>query len=184
MSTAHLWTIGHSTLERDRFLDELSEADIDLVVDVRSLPGSRHNPQFNREEMERWLPEAGIGYHHLAALGGRRRNKDADPDLNAGWENASFRSYADHTLTEDYEHGLAELDDLAGRHRAALLCAEAVPWRCHRSLIATTLVARGRTVDHLMPGAKPIRHEIGRWGATPVVRGDRVLYPAGGEDPG
>lgn len=183
MTTDHLWTVGHSTLDKDEFLDEIAEVDIELIVDVRSLPGSRHNPQFNREEMERWLPEAGVAYRHLADLGGRRRNRDADPSRNGGWENASFRSYADYTLTDEYEHGLAELDDLARRHRLALLCAEAVPWRCHRSLIANTLVVRGRTVDHLMPGAKQIRHELGRWGATPVVEGDHVVYPAEPAEP-
>lgn len=178
MTTDRIWTVGHSTLSKEQFLSELADADIDLLADVRSLPGSRHNPQFNQEDMQIWLPESDVLYRHLEDLGGRRRNKAADPVLNAGWQNASFRSYADYTLTDDYERGLAELDRLAGDHRVAIMCAEAVPWRCHRSLIANTLVARGREVEHLMFGAAPIPHEVGRWGADAVVDDGTVTYPA------
>lgn len=180
MTSERLWTVGHSTLSADDFTAELDTAEIGVLADVRSLPGSRHNPQFDREEMERWLPESDIAYVHLPDLGGRRRNQDVDPNLNAGWENASFRNYADYTFSERFETGLRQLIDLTESDRVAIMCAEAVPWRCHRSLIANTLVTRGWTVDHLMPNADPIRHELGRWGAKPVILdGGRVSYPAG-----
>lgn len=172
-----IWTVGHSTLEPEAFRAELAGADIDLLADVRSLPGSRKFPQFDRERMATWLAESGVVYEHVPELGGRRRRSKREPELNAGWQNASFRNYADHTLTDEYEDGLRHVIGLAREHRVALMCAEAVPWRCHRSLIANTLVARGWSVRHLMPDARPIEHELGRWGAPAVVDDGRVLYP-------
>lgn len=175
-----LWTIGHWTCPPGLVLETLAAAAIDLVVDVRGTPGSRSNPQFNREELATWLPAAGIDYLHLPELGGRRpRSKDVDPEANAGWQNASFRNYADYTLTPSYEEGLTQLAELARDHHVAIMCGEPMPWRCHRSLIANTLTARGWTVTHLMAGGRPQLHELGRWGATPVVSPDGVVtYPA------
>lgn len=162
-----LWTIGHWTCPEGLVLDTLSSADIGLVVDVRKLPGSRRSPQFDADEMPAWLDRAGIGYLHAPGLGGRRpKQKDVAPALNAGWRNASFRNYADYTLTPEFEEALARLTDLATEQHVAILCGEPMPWRCHRLLIANTLTARGWRVVHLMNGAAPREHRLGQWGAA------------------
>jgi len=181
--TAHshaLWTIGHWTCPQSVVLDTLASADIETVVDVRKMPGSRRNPQFDADAMPSWLDRAGIDYLHLTELGGRRpRQKDVDPTINAGWQNASFKNYADYTLTEEFEAGLKHLTDLAEHRHVAIMCGEPMPWRCHRLLIANTLTARGWTVVHLINNAKPRQHELGQWGATPTVSaGGVVTYPA------
>lgn len=174
-----IWTVGHGTASEDEFLATLRGAGIEVLADVRSFPGSRRNPQFGREVMPAWLADAGIEYVHLPALGGRRRKQDVDPALNGGWELAAFHNYADYTLSEEYREALGELEALARRRRVAVMCSETVPWRCHRSLLASTLVARGWTVWHLIGNAPPRRHEIGAWGATPVVAADgTVTYPS------
>ncbi|OBH69727.1 DNA repair protein [Mycobacterium intracellulare] len=174
-----IWTIGHWTCPVPTFLEPLDQARIDLLVDVRAQPGSRRNPQFGSEEMTRWLSDAGIGYVHLRTLGGRRGRQDVDPTINAGWQNASFKNYADYTLTDEYRRGLAELSTLARSQRVAIMCGEPVPWRCHRQLIANSLVAQGWTVWHLISGSAPREHRLGQWGATPVVdERKRVTYPA------
>lgn len=174
-----IWTIGHWTCPVPTFLEPLDQAGIDLLVDVRAQPGSRRNPQFGSAEMARWLGDAGIGYLHLPALGGRRGRQSVDPTINAGWQNASFKNYADYTLTDEYRRGLAELITLARSHRVAIMCGEPVPWRCHRQLIANSLVAQGWTVSHLISGSAPREHRLGQWGATPVVdERNRVTYPA------
>lgn len=174
-----VWTIGHWTCPPPLVLRTLGSADIDTVVDVRKLPGSRRSPQFDADAMPSWLEPAGIDYAHLAELGGRRpKQRDVDPGRNAGWRNASFKNYADYTLTPPFEAGLARLTGMAAGRRVALMCGEPMPWRCHRLLIANTLTARGWTVVHLMNDAKPQRHELGQWGATPSVNGDGVVtYP-------
>lgn len=180
MSALEIWTVGHWNLEPAAFLRPLAAANIELLVDVRSLPGSRRSPQFNREEMATWLDEAGVSSLHLAELGGRRLAHRVDRSLNAGWQNTSFRNYADYTLGDDYAAGIERLVALARERRSVIMCGEPVPWRCHRSIIANTLTVRGWTVWHLLHGAAPIRHELGRWGATPVVDPDgRITYPAG-----
>ncbi|MFA1702697.1 DUF488 family protein [Mycobacterium intracellulare] len=174
-----IWTIGHWTCPVPTFLEPLDQARINLLVDVRAQPGSRRNPQFGSAEMARWLGDAGIGYLHLPALGGRRGRQSVDPTINAGWQNASFKNYADYTLTDEYRRGLAELITLARSHRVAIMCGEPVPWRCHRQLIANSLVAQGWTVWHLISGSAPREHRLGQWGATPVVdERNRVTYPA------
>lgn len=180
MTSRQLWTIGHWICPEDVFLDTLRGADIDLIVDVRSSPGSRRNPQFSRDVMGSWLADAGVGYQHLAELGGRRpKQADVPPLLNAGWQNASFKNYADYALTPSFEHGLSSLIDLAQDHRVAVMCGEPMPWRCHRSLIANVLTARGWTVWHLSTTAEPRQHVLGAWGAEPEVQDDgTVLYPA------
>lgn len=174
-----VWTIGHSTRTAEAFAGLLRGEGIELVADVRSYPGSRTNPQFGRATMRGWLDDTGIGYRHLAALGGRRNKQDADPEINAGWHNAAFRNYADYTRTPAYEDGIAELLDLAGGRRVACMCSEALPWRCHRLLIANTLTARGVKVRHIMGDHEVETHELGRWGAPPRVHDDgTVTYPA------
>ncbi|MGW0023866.1 DUF488 domain-containing protein [Rhodococcus sp. NPDC003383] len=174
-----LWTIGHWTCPPAVVLDTLTSADIELLVDVRKMPGSRRSPQFDADAMPAWLDGAGIGYLHLAELGGRRpKQRDVDPALNAGWRNAAFKNYADYTLTPAFEAGLARLTGLATDRHVAIMCGEPMPWRCHRLLIANVLAARGWTVVHLMTEAAPRRHELGQWGAAPSVSPDGVVtYP-------
>ncbi|WP_229737689.1 DUF488 domain-containing protein [Isoptericola cucumis] len=160
-------------------LDTLASADIDLLVDVRKMPGSRRSPQFDADEMPTWLEAAGIDYLHVSELGGRRpKQKDVDPTLNAGWQNASFKNYADYTLTPEFETGLNRLTGMAVDRRVVMMCGEPMPWRCHRLLISNTLTARGWAVVHLLNDAEPTQHVLGRWGAPPVVAEDGVVtYP-------
>src|SRR6185437_124630 len=173
-----IWTIGHWTCPVSAFLQPLDYQDIDLLADVRAQPGSRRNPQFGSEAMAHWLKDAGIVYVHLPELGGRRPNQHAEPDTNAGWQNTSFKNYADYTLTAEYDHGIARLTALALSHRTVVMCGEPMPWRCHRLLIANTLTVRGWTVWHLMGEACPRKHQLGRWGATPIVdEQGRLTYP-------
>ncbi|MFL0456939.1 DUF488 family protein [Brachybacterium paraconglomeratum] len=174
-----IWTLGHWTSPVDAVLATFRSVEIDELVDVRKLPGSRRSPQFDAEEMTRWLGGAGIGYRRSAELTGRRpKQRDVDPQLNAGWQNTSFRNYADHTLSAEYEQGIEELEALAAEHHVAVMCGEPMPWRCHRLLISNTLVARGWEVVHLRVGSAPAVHELGAWGARPIVREDgTVIYP-------
>jgi len=146
---SRIWTIGHSTRGIDDFISPLEENGIKLVADVRSLPGSKRYPQFNREALAKSLADAGIRYEHLPELGGRRKAK---PDShNTAWRNASFRGYADYMETEEFHKGVQRLLALAGEAGpAAIMCAEAVWWRCHRSLISDYLKARGVEVMHIL----------------------------------
>lgn len=178
--TPEIWTIGHWTCPIPDFLTPLDEHRIQLLADVRAHPGSRRNPQFGSDAMAAWLPENGIDYRHLDALGGRRRKQAGiDPDINAGWQNASFKNYADYTLTDEFRSGLDELIDLASARRVVIMCGEPMPWRCHRLLLANILTARGWTVRHLMTGGTTREHVLGQWGATPVEDGAGCLvYPA------
>jgi len=156
----------------------LREFGIAQVADVRTIRGSRRNPQFGGELMPLWLADAGIGYISLPRLGGRRGKQPVDPDVNAGWTHPSFRRYADYALGDEFAAGLAELMELAAAP-TAIMCAEAVPWRCHRSLIATALVARGWRVTHIFGPGHSEDHVIGRWGATPRIDpSGRITYPA------
>ena len=174
-----LWTIGHWTCPREKFLAPLLDADIEQLVDVRALPGSRRSPQFDSDEMQQWLADSDIDYLHLAELGGRRRKQEVDPDLNAGWHNSSFKNYADYALSDSFRDGLRRLTALATERRTVVMCGEPMPWRCHRLLIANLLVARGWRVHHLVVDNAPREHELGKWGAEPVVAADgRVTYPA------
>lgn len=174
-----IFTIGHWVCPEDLFLAALDSADVTVLVDVRAQPGSRRSPQFSRDVMPTWLGEAGIDYVHLQELTGRRpKQTEVPPEINAGWKNQSFKNYADYTLTDDYESGLAELIALAGTGRVSLMCGEPMPWRCHRLLIANTLTARGWEVWHLSTDADPRRHELGAWGADAEVDADGVVtYP-------
>ena len=174
-----VWTIGHWTCPTDVVLTTLRSADIELLADVRTMPGSRRSPQFDADEMRAWLAEGDIDYVHLGELGGRRlRQNDVDSTLNAGWQNGSFKNYADYTLTSAFESGLDHLIRLARERHVAVMCGEPMPWRCHRLLIANILTARGWTVVHLMNNAAPRLHQLGQWGATPSVGPDGVVtYP-------
>lgn len=175
---SEFWTVGHWTCPEETFVGQLRTAEVDMIADVRAHPGSRSSPQFGTDTMPAWLRRAGIGYEHVPELGGRRPRQDVDPGVNAGWRNTSFHNYADYALGEDYERGIARLVELAGTHRVAYLCAEPMPWRCHRLLISNTLTARGHAVWHLMVGRPPQPHRLGQWGATPVQHPDGGLsYP-------
>jgi uncharacterized protein (DUF488 family) len=165
-------TIGHSTRTLDDFLRVLRAHGVEEVVDVRTIPRSRRNPQFNRETLPVSLEAAGIGYRHLAGLGGLRR---AHPDsINTAWRNASFRGYADYMQTPEFEASLEALIELARRHQVALVCAEAVPWRCHRSLIADALLVRGIPVEHILSATRRQPHRLTPWAR---VQGAKVVYP-------
>lgn len=157
-------------------LSALVGAGIEVLADVRSMPGSRRSPQFDADAMPGWL--APVEYVRLPALAGRRPRQDVPRHHNAGWQNVSFRNYADYTLTSAYARGLTELEALARGRRVAIMCGEPMPWRCHRSLVASTLVARGWTVTHLVVGRAAIPHRLGAWGPAPVVVDQVVIYPS------
>jgi uncharacterized protein (DUF488 family) len=168
-----LYTIGHSTRTLDELVETLRSVGVDLLVDIRAIPRSRHTPQFNRESLSTELPRRGIRYQHMQALGGLRKPR---PDSrNTAWRNASFRGFADYMESPEFAAALDELRALAGDGRsAAIMCAEAVPWRCHRSLVADALTSHGDTVLHLMGPNKAQPHAL-----TPFARveGGRVTYP-------
>ena len=168
-----VFTIGHSTRTWKEYLELLRAHGVKRVVDVRSIPKSRHNPQFNRETLSAKLRGARIGYVHLRKLGGLRHAKR--DSSNAAWRNASFRGYADYMQTPDFEEGLQRLISLAKEKKSAIMCAEAVPWRCHRSLVADALTVRGIRAEHIVSGKGVKVHTL-----TPFarVRGDRITYPA------
>jgi uncharacterized protein (DUF488 family) len=165
-------TIGHSTRPIGEFIDLLHGNGVTLLVDIRTVPRSRHNPQYNRDTMPGELAEAGIGYCHMAGLGGLRKALKDSP--NKGWRNASFRGFADYMLTDGFDASLSELISLAGKERVAIMCAEAVPWRCHRSLIADALVVNGVTVNHIIGPSTPSPHEVTRFAQ---VENGRLTYP-------
>jgi len=167
-----LYTIGHSTRSTRELIELLRAHGVEQVVDVRTIPKSRHNPQFSRPAITRSLHLAKIGYRQMKALGGLRH---ARPDsINLGWRNASFRGYADYMQTEDFAAGLERLEQLAARRPTAIMCAEALPWRCHRSLIADALTVARWRVLHIQSRrtARPHRR-------TPFlrVRSGRLVYP-------
>jgi uncharacterized protein (DUF488 family) len=147
------FTIGHSTRSFDEFLAALRSAGIDCVVDVRRFPRSRRHPQFNTEALARALPEAGIAYHHLAELGGRR-SRGTGPSANTLWREDAFRNYADYAETPEFGAAFARLKALEAGHNAAIMCAEAVWWRCHRRIITDYLVAGGAPVTHILGAGK------------------------------
>jgi uncharacterized protein (DUF488 family) len=153
--TSTIYTIGHSMRSVGELIALLRDAGVDCLVDVRSVPRSRANPQFNADTLPGPLAAAGIGYRHLAALGGlRHRPKGAPPSPNTLWRNDSFRDYADYAMTPAFRAGLDELCALARDQRCAIMCAEAVWWRCHRRIIADYLLARGVAVAHIMGTGK------------------------------
>ena len=167
-----IYTIGHSTRSLQEFVAILRSHGILRVTDIRTIPKSRHNPQFNRETLAPALRARGIGYVHLKKLGGLRR-PDAD-SVNSGWRNASFRGFADYMQTPEFAKGLARAMKLAQEKPSALMCAEAVPWRCHRSLVADALLVRGWRVADIISCSLPKPHSL-----TPFasVRGESITYP-------
>jgi uncharacterized protein (DUF488 family) len=166
-------TIGHSTRTLEEFIGLLQAHGATRVADVRTVPRSRHNPQFNKTSLPRALKKAALGYVHLPGLGGlRHANRDS---FNMGWRNGSFRGYADYMQTPEFKQSLDELIRLANQDRIALMCVEAVPWRCHRSLIADALLVRGIRTEDIMSQTRRQVHVL-----TPFakVRGTTITYPA------
>ena len=174
-AASQVFTIGHSDHGPERFADLLGRFGITLLADVRAVPRSRTWPHFRTEEMAAWLRDRGIGYAHIAGLGGWRR---ARPDSrNGAWHNASFRGYADYALTEAFAQALGELEAQAALRPTAIMCSEALWWRCHRRLIADRLVAGGWEVLHISSDAKAEPHGLSDFG---VVEDGRVVYPGTG----
>jgi len=169
---ANLFSIGHSNRTIEDFVSLLKAHHVDCLVDVRTIPRSRHNPQFNTDELKESLSRADIKYVHRKQLGGLRHA--AKDSMNKGWRNASFRGFADYMQTAEFGGAIEELVALANGSTCAVMCAEAVPWRCHRSLIADALAARGVKVDHIMSRTQVQPHAI-----TPFARvqGRRITYP-------
>jgi uncharacterized protein (DUF488 family) len=167
-----VFTIGHSTRTEEKFIAMLRAHEVNLLVDVRKIPKSRHNPQFNIENLPATLQKAGIEYRHLPELGGLRHPRPNSS--NTGWRNASFRGYADYMQTPAFAAALDELMRIAEGRHAAVMCAEAVPWRCHRSMISDALTARGGTVEHILSETKRSPHERTKFA---VLEGTLVKYP-------
>jgi uncharacterized protein (DUF488 family) len=170
-----MWTVGHSTRSIEEFIGLLLTHGIQLLADVRMTPYSGRNPQFHSEALAKSLTDAGIQYRHMPALGGRRKSR---PDsVNAGWRNEGFRGYADYIQTKEFWNALDDLMATGQRLPVAIMCAEAVPWRCHRSLISDALVSRGWTVRHIISASSLQTHTL-----TPFAKLDegRLTYPAEG----
>ena len=165
-------SIGHSTRTLNEFVEMLKTYHVTLVVDVRSVPRSRHNPQFNKETLPSALKLEGLNYIHLPKIGGLRR---ANPDsINTGWRNKSFRGYADYMQTKEFTEQLLNLLSLARENCVAMMCAEALPWRCHRSLIADALLVRNVKVEHIISKESAITHTLTEWAH---VEGTKITYP-------
>jgi uncharacterized protein (DUF488 family) len=165
-------TIGHSNRSIEEFIGLLKQNQIACVLDIRTVPKSRHNPQFGQDRLPDSLAAAGIEYRYLAGLGGLRRPRPDSP--NSGWRNTSFRGYADYMQSEEFAQNVDTVIALAQDTRCALMCAEAVPWRCHRSLVADALLVRGIPVEEIIGPQKPRPHKL-----TPFARVDglRITYP-------
>jgi uncharacterized protein (DUF488 family) len=171
------FTIGHSTHTLPEFAGLLGESEIEVLVDVRSIPRSRRNPQFNAETFPQALAAAGIDYRRIAALGGLRSHRRGDPPSpNGYWENASFRNYADYAGTAGFRAGLEELRALGRDRRCAIMCAEALWWRCHRRIITDYLIAAGERVIHILSSGKTEPAEINP-AARPTPEGTLVYPP-------
>jgi uncharacterized protein (DUF488 family) len=172
-ASATIFTVGHSTRSTEEFLTLLLAYRCRVLADVRSFPASRRYPHFNRDQLAIALEEVNMTYAHFPRLGGRRRGSEA-ASPNGGWKNESFRAYADYMLTHEFEEGLADLAAFIGSGPTVLMCAEAVPWRCHRSLIADALLVRGATPVHIL-GLK--RADPHRLTSFAQVDGHRITYP-------
>jgi uncharacterized protein (DUF488 family) len=170
-----VFTVGHSTRPIAEFIDVLHRYGIELLVDIRTVPGSRRNPQFGQKSLEQSLADAGIRYLHMKSLGGLRRT--TEHSINLGWRNASFRGYADYMQTPEFAEAVDELAALAAEQRVAIMCAEAVPWRCHRSLVGDALLVRGIEVIDVLSETSSKPHAL-----TPFAKvdGTRITYPAAG----
>ncbi|HLT22364.1 MAG TPA: DUF488 domain-containing protein [Bacteriovoracaceae bacterium] len=173
MKKKEAFTIGHSTRSTQEFLEILNAYDIETVVDIRHYPGSRYCPQFNKEVMKDYLFESGIEYIHLLDLGGRRK-ADKNSLLNNGWRSAQFRGYADYMQTKEFAQGLEKLMKIIEKRTVAFMCSEAVPWRCHRSMVADALTVNGIKVLDIFDQKKVQIHKL-----TPfaVKKNKTVIYP-------
>jgi uncharacterized protein (DUF488 family) len=175
LPVSRCYTIGHSTHELGQFIELLRGAGVRCVADVRTMPRSRTNPQFNTDVLPAALAAHGIGYEHVAALGGlRSRQRSVAEDTNAYWDNASFHNYADYAMSEAFAAGLARLRELAAQAPTALMCAEALWWRCHRRIIADYLIAGGEPVIHILADGSLMEARL-----TPAARraGAVLVYP-------
>ncbi len=168
-----IYTIGHSTRPQGEFIKILRSYEIKTLVDIRTIPKSRHNPQFNKDSLEDALRDEAIRYVHMAGLGGLRRVKKDSP--NSAWKNASFRGFADYMQSEEFSESLRQLILLAEKDTVAIMCAEAVPWRCHRSLVGDALLARGLGVKDIFSETEARDHTLTPWAR---VEGTNVTYPA------
>jgi uncharacterized protein (DUF488 family) len=168
-----IFTVGHGTRSLDEFVALLRAHGIRRLVDVRSIPRSRHNPQFNRDTLGVALRNRRIGYQHLAGLGGLRHTRSDSPNL--GWRNASFRGFADYMQTPKFAEAIETLIKLAKDKPTAIMCAESVPWRCHRSLIADALTVRGIAVHDIYTASRATPHKLTPWAS---VSGTRITYPS------
>jgi uncharacterized protein (DUF488 family) len=167
--------VGHSTRSADDFIALLRAHRIHQLVDVRTIPRSRHNPQFAQDQLSASLNHAGIHYLHMPTLGGLRHTRR--DSVNTAWRNASFRGYADYMQTPEFDDAIDELIRLARRRRTAIMCAEAVPWRCHRSLIADALLVRSLQVEEIASATSTRPHTLTPWAR---VNGQNITYPAEG----
>ena len=172
MEPSIIRTIGHSSRTIDEFIAMLKAHGVKRLIDVRTVPKSRHNPQYNHDAVELALQDAGIAYQHMKALGGLRHPRKDSP--NTGWRNESFRGYADYMQTPEFATAMNTLIDAAAQESVAVMCAEAVPWRCHRSLIADYLTAHGYSVEHIMSATKSNRHTMTSFAK---VEGASITYP-------
>jgi uncharacterized protein (DUF488 family) len=167
-----IWTIGHSTRPLEEFIEILRSFHIELLVDIRSLPGSRRYPHFNKEALQESLPQQAIHYIHVKELGGRRKVKPGS--LNTGWRLDAFRGYADYMETNEFKQAIGELERIALQKRTSIMCAEAVWWRCHRSLVSDYLKVQGWTVLHIMDSNKVQEHPFT---APAKVTNGHLTYP-------
>ena len=173
MTKPVIFTIGHSTHPIGEFIELLKAHDIQEIIDVRSIPKSRHNPQFNSKELKQSLQQAHVRYKLLKKLGGLRHTKE--DSINLGWHNTSFRGYADYMASPEFKEGLEALMKIASVRNVAIMCAEAVPWRCHRSLIADALTKKGWLVRDIMSRTSATRHHLTLF--LKVKKG-QLIYPA------
>lgn len=170
-----VYTIGHSTRSVVEFVELLKQGRVELVVDIRSTPRSRTNPQFNLDGLPEALSVWQIGHVRIAELGGRRKKSEiVPPDVNGSWINQSFHNYADHALSDEFRLGFSQLTELSSERRCAIMCSEAVWWRCHRRFVADYLLQDGRDVFHLMGAA---RVEVAKINAAARADGDSLVYP-------
>lgn len=172
MTPLVVFTVGHSTRPIEQFIRLLKAHGIQRVIDVRTIPRSRHNPQFNRDRLSPALHRARIHYRHMPGLGGLRHPRQ--DSINRGWQNSSFRGYADYMQTATFRRNLDRCVDLAKRERVVLMCAEAVPWRCHRSLIADALLVRGIAAREITSRIRARPHVLTPWAR---VQGTQITYP-------
>jgi len=175
MPPISILTIGHSTRPIDEFIRLLAAHHVARVIDIRTIPRSRHNPQFGRDRLAPALRQAGIQYTHMPGLGGLRHPRPDSP--NTGWHNAGFRGFADYMQTEAFSRSLDECIELAKKETVVLMCAEAVPWRCHRSLVADALIVRGIAVSEITSGVRTKPHALTPWA---TIEGTKITYPEPG----